>query len=326
MSMASPLPTFYAQQMLGLHGRYGLTDNAKTLLRAYDDWKIGRIDQDELGRIVRMSTNMRAAITDTITKCAAAMRSRPAEIRNCVDIIQACTDILGLADRPPSVEGFPFLKLPAEVRRNVYEHLTPKSTSGIVATPKKSRCSCAAYTPPAFWPVRPLDMALAQASSKLRDEFFGFIYARYSFHFTCTCDLLYRLKANKFLRVTLNSVRVHWTGPESDKAFLVLAKCPTLKELDVIISKSTTSKLSKRETELRSWFTAQKPARITDALGMDELLLIRGLEAVTVTHLLARQGARRSDEDRASMLALLNAKLKLPREEGSSESDSDKDD
>jgi hypothetical protein len=99
--MGSPptAATFYAQQTMGLHSRYGLSENSIQLLRAHDDWKLGRIDQDQLGRIVRMSSNMRAAVTDTIKKCASVMRRQPAEVKNCVDVIQACTEILGIAGR-----------------------------------------------------------------------------------------------------------------------------------------------------------------------------------------------------------------------------------
>ena len=55
-------PTYYAQEMLNLHKRYNLSENAKLLLRAHDDWKLGRIDQDELGRMVKMSPNMRMEV------------------------------------------------------------------------------------------------------------------------------------------------------------------------------------------------------------------------------------------------------------------------
>lgn len=96
-----PAPTFYAQQMLNLHNKYGLSNNAKTLLRALDDYKFGRIDQKELGRIVRLSNNMRKAITDTIKKCAQIMGTKPAEVKHCVEIIQSCTEILAVAGEKP---------------------------------------------------------------------------------------------------------------------------------------------------------------------------------------------------------------------------------
>jgi len=95
------LPTYYAQVMLNLHKKYGLSQNAKKLLQAHDDWKLGRIDQDELGRIVRMSPNLRKAIIDTITKVNNAMKKKPEESKICCEIIQACTEILNALGKPP---------------------------------------------------------------------------------------------------------------------------------------------------------------------------------------------------------------------------------
>jgi len=46
-----------------------------------------------------MSVDNRKAITDTITKCAAIMRKKPADTKNCIDIIQACTEILDAAGK-----------------------------------------------------------------------------------------------------------------------------------------------------------------------------------------------------------------------------------
>lgn len=97
--MSSSRATFYAHQTLNLHARYNLSDNAKKLLRAHDEWRMGSLGQEELGRRVRMSVDNRKAITDTITKCAATMRKKPADTKNCIDIIQACTEILDAAGK-----------------------------------------------------------------------------------------------------------------------------------------------------------------------------------------------------------------------------------
>ncbi|KAK3368096.1 hypothetical protein B0H63DRAFT_564856 [Podospora didyma] len=329
-SESATVLTFYGQQMLMLHRKYALSANAKKLLEAHDDWKHGRIDQDELGRLVRLSGNMRKAVTDTIAKCASVMRKKPAELKNCVDIIQACTEILSAADKPPSMDGFPLLKLPAEIRRNVYHQYTSKflggyrnAGAGFVPFPKKSSCACAGYAPPAFLQPRLINMALAATCQRVRNELLEYFYRKYQFHFSCGCELLQHLKTNVFLRKMLTSVKVHWTGPKSDKGFDLLAKCPKLKEFEIIISKSTTGNLTKRETQMREFFTSQKPPRLIDALGMDELILIRGVDTITVTHLQARQGARRSDEERANLGALLRDKLTRAREDGSLDEEGD---
>jgi hypothetical protein len=88
--------------MLNIHTKYGLSSNAKTLLKALDDHNFGRIDRTELGRIVRLSSNMRKAITATIKKCAEIMGTKPGEVKYCVEIIQSCTEILAIAGKKPS--------------------------------------------------------------------------------------------------------------------------------------------------------------------------------------------------------------------------------
>lgn len=88
------LPTFYAQEMLDLHNKYNLSENARTLLRAHDQWRMGQISQEDLGRMVKMSPKMRQAIIDTITKVNNTMKKKPEEQKMCIEIIQACTDLL----------------------------------------------------------------------------------------------------------------------------------------------------------------------------------------------------------------------------------------
>jgi hypothetical protein len=97
--------SFYAAQTLDLYKKYKLSENAKSLLKALDDYQFGRIDEAELGRLVRLSPNMRKAITETIARCAKVMGEKPAEMKNCIEIIQNCTVILSIAGtmnlRPP---------------------------------------------------------------------------------------------------------------------------------------------------------------------------------------------------------------------------------
>ncbi|KAK3333204.1 hypothetical protein B0T19DRAFT_483303 [Cercophora scortea] len=312
--MSAPL-SIYAQLTLKLHTRLGLSPTAIRLLYAYEDYRIGRIDQDEFGRMVRTSANMRRAATDIIAKAATFMANHAEEVKHCVDIIQTCTEILRAADRPPSMVGFPLKKLPLEIRHRVYDHYIRSNTIPEILTyPRKSTCDCVAYSP--SWPLsRPVSLALARTSTQIKDEFLAYFYKKATVGFTCSCELIKRMTDNEILRNSARKVRVHWTGPVSDQAFLLLAKCPRLKELDIIISKSTTVYMTKREKELRKYFTTQKPVRLVDALGIDELLLIRGLEAVSVSHLSTKQGGRRVDEDKVNLRALLRSKLKLEREQ-----------
>ncbi|KAK3340905.1 hypothetical protein B0H65DRAFT_275711 [Neurospora tetraspora] len=313
--MSSSRATFYAHQTLNLHARYGLSDNAKKLLRAHDHWRMGGLERDQLGRLVRMSPDMRKSITDTITKCAEIMRKKPAEVKNCIDIIQACTEILDAADKPPDLEGFPFLKLPAELRQNVYRwYATKIVASTLVAYPSELNCDCGKWTPPnpsTLPAIHRVDMALARTCSQIKTEYLEFLYHKYTLYFDCSCELSKRLKSNPNLRASLRSIKVHWTGPVSDKAFSRLAKCQELRHLDIAISKSTTNFETPREKEMRRYFHSMKPARLADALGIDELLSIRGLTSVCVSHVNGRQSTKRTDEERANLQGLLKFKLRV---------------
>lgn len=97
--MSSSDATFYKHQTLNLHARYKLSENAKKLLRDHDQWKQGKLQKEELGRLVRMSPEKRKSITEAIIKCTEMMRKKPAEDKNCLDIIQACTEILDAAGK-----------------------------------------------------------------------------------------------------------------------------------------------------------------------------------------------------------------------------------
>lgn len=152
-------------------------------------------------------------------------------------------------------------------------------------------------------------MALARACNQIKNEYLEFLYHKYTLYFDCSCELNKRLKNNPALRSNLRSVKVHWTGPVSNIAFTRLAKCQELKHLDVVISKSTTSFETPREREMRRFFHSLKPARLADALGIDELFTIRGLASVCVSHVNGRQSVKRTDEERANLQGLLKFKL-----------------
>ncbi|EFX00472.1 hypothetical protein CMQ_7474 [Grosmannia clavigera kw1407] len=240
---------FYVQKTKRLHSRYSLSGNAVLLLKALDDFHVGIIDHAELGRIVRMSRNNRKAVTEIITKCAAVMEKQPGEMKDCIALIQNCTEILGVA-------------------------------------------------------------ALARTCKTIRNEFLEFVYSEEFFSFGCTCDMYSHLYTNKLLQASIRSVKVHWCGPKADLAFSLLASCPKLRQIHIVISKATTTALTQRQTEMLQYFPTQRSTRICDALGIDELLKLRGMTNVYVSHILAKQGARRTDEERAGLLLLLLDKLK----------------
>jgi len=184
----------------------------------------------------------------------------------------------------------------------------------LVAYSSELDCYCGKWTSPntsANALIYPVDMALARTCSQIKTEYLEFLYHKYTLYFDCCCELSKRLQGNPTLRSSLRSVRVHWTGPLSDKAFTRLAKCQELKHLDIVVSKSTTIYETSREKEMRRYFRSNKPVRLADALGIDELLTIRGLTSVCVSHVHARQTAKRTDEERANLQGLLRAKLRV---------------
>ncbi|KAK0711429.1 hypothetical protein B0H67DRAFT_463602, partial [Lasiosphaeris hirsuta] len=271
----SSLPSFYAQQMLNLHNEYGLSENAGRMLLTYDNWRAGHIDQDELGRIVRMSPSMRRAITETIAKCAGIMR----------------------------------MFLP---------HQSNTRNFGLVATPKKAKCiqvacgltawcsTCPGFRSPPHHSGRNIDISLGLASKRARNEFFTFLSKFAQLSFSCSCDLGYHMQTNQHLQLTARRIKVHLMGIEAHHAFHHLGNAPQLEELEIVLSQSTSVFPSVREMIMRRFFPAPpRLLRLTDSLGIDELLRIRGVKALAVTHVDPRQGDPRSEEDRASLLALL---------------------
>lgn len=92
-----PVKSFYTLKTKAVPARYGLNKNIQDLLMALDDHHNGSIDAEEIGRLVRLSPKRRAAIANTITKCANIIKNQPTEIPTCVDVIEMCTELLEIA-------------------------------------------------------------------------------------------------------------------------------------------------------------------------------------------------------------------------------------
>lgn len=95
--MGPPLDDF-TLKMRNLHQRYGLSEHALELFRAYGEHHRGIQDPDALGRRLRTSAFMRAC-TDTITLLTTAMQKNPTPecITECSEVITCCTEMLNLA-------------------------------------------------------------------------------------------------------------------------------------------------------------------------------------------------------------------------------------
>lgn len=152
--------------------------------------------------------------------------------------------------------------------------------------------------------------------ASLNHEFCRIFFRKHTFRFRCSCELLAHLQRNAMFRDHVRYVIVHWCGDGSAMAFAALAKCPRLETLNVSISKSTYSFVSPRAQRMRGYFPASyRTIRPSDLLGLDELLELRGLKEVQVSHASNRNNTSMSVEmDRAGLSSLLSSSLTLPRD------------
>ncbi|RYP79144.1 hypothetical protein DL771_000122 [Monosporascus sp. 5C6A] len=318
------MSTYYEFRMLNLPARYKLTENASRMLKAYEDFKTSQISETELGRLIRLSAENRASIVDTLSKCLEVMTKDKKETQHCVAMMRSCTEMLSIADKLPSnMTGFPFFtKLPPEVRLRIYKYYLDTTEdyryyrSGVIlAHNKKSHCICPPHETLLSRQAFPKkDIPLAYVSKMLREEVLQCFYQRYIFHFSCACDMGLRLAENSVLRESVQQIRFDWCGPKADEGISQLQRCPKLNALSVVISKNTTRHVTKREEEFQIYFGAKRTNCLSEALGIDELLELRGLTHVNVDHVAKRKMDRRTDDEKASLRAMLDAKLKQPRE------------
>jgi hypothetical protein len=82
--------------------------------------------------------------------------------------------------------------------------------------------------------------------------------------------------------------------------------------MGLVLTKGTLWHLNERETLIRRSFPTLLP-RITDVLGLNELLKLRGLRQVSVTNYGGR-GMNIYETDRAGLEKLLSDAMKQPQE------------
>lgn len=193
------MTSFYEQEMLRLFEKYELSDNARTMFKALDEFKTARLDEDALGRLIRLSPNNREALVNTMVKwyniyrlpisicttdrsdSASIMKDKPKESKYCLSIITSCGDMLRIADRPSQAAGFPgFIKLPLEIRHRIYKIYLGnyKGAPNIIPFPKRGECLCAPHEPPACERFREVNMQLARTCKRISNEFLGYFYRR----------------------------------------------------------------------------------------------------------------------------------------------------
>ncbi|KAI3336433.1 hypothetical protein HD806DRAFT_542351 [Xylariaceae sp. AK1471] len=308
------MASFYEQRMLRLFERYELSDNARSLLKAYDDVKTGKLDEVGLGRLIRMSPNNRAALVNTMVKCATIMKDTPRESKYCLIIIKSCGEMLGVADQIPPDVGFPgFTKLPREIRQRIYDIYLGnyQRAPAIIPIRKRERCICAPHEPPIHESFEPVPMALALTCKGISEEVLVCLYRNRKFHFPCACEMGWHLKNNIMLKSTISRIMFHWSGEYADVSIGHLQKTRQLEHLTVVVSRLTSKRLTKREGEIRRFFNIKRPthAILPESLGWDELIAIRGLKSVNVLHINKRKADRRTDDERSSLQAMLQSYL-----------------
>lgn len=198
------------------------------------------------------------------------------------------------------MDGFPFMRLPVEIRERVLGLMIDnifRTKSVVPASNKIGSCKCPRFDrDTVFQTAQMKDLACIFGSNLITLEFFRVFFREKTFRFRCTCE---------------------WSGSESAKTFRLLAKMPKLESLGIVISKLTFIHLNERSALMKTYFPlAFKTIRIADVLGLDELLEIRGLHQVGVMLAPTSRGGSQSYKmDRANLLELLSSKLTRAKED-----------
>ncbi|KAF3021564.1 hypothetical protein E8E14_013230 [Neopestalotiopsis sp. 37M] len=317
--------SFYELRMLNKMSEYNINKNAQNMLRSHDEWKLGHIDECELGRRVRMSRENRAAVIQTMVKIASIMQKKPEESKYVLNIIEMCGQILSIADKPLSEGGFPyFMKLPLEVRRRILDIcLYSKEyyrTRHLTQWKKKTECSCPKDN--RSLNLMPHIGALATVSKHFNQEVLQCLYSTSTISFQCACEMGESLRSSPILRNHVRKILFHWWGPQADRDIKELDNC-SVEDLIVVVAKTTMKEPNKRERLIRASFS-RNVAKLgfPEALGFEELSSLRGLRSVEV--LLANR--RRvtevcSMEDQAGLERWLRKRIVGNSEDGNSSDD-----
>lgn len=208
------------------------------------------------------------------------------------------------------------MKLPISIRYMILGIIIKQRTGAIkaiVPANKPEDCNCPILRRESHYAPR---LSLPSAfGPELYNEFFRLFFRKTRVRFRCCCELNENLAKNERLVEHVQTINVHWCGPESAKAFKLLAKCPRLESLTITVSKATLCHFDERAELMRKYFPIPlRNVRMTDILGLDELLEVRGLHELMVQHLPSNRPNLAPETDRANLAELLRSKLKQPRE------------
>ncbi|TLS31588.1 hypothetical protein PpBr36_03355 [Pyricularia pennisetigena] len=296
--------SYYEQKTKNIHNRIGISKPARLLLKAIDDLQAGALEESELRRMIRISPRYRTIISQTISDIADFILDHPEESKTGAILIQLLARILQVADGIAE-PMLPFMKFPREVRDLIYFYYL----------------HCRYGQHKTMWLNK--QMALSQVCKAIREDFMAVFYREHKFYFNCTCEMDYFIKNNKDLQRNIVSIQLHWCGPRADKAFQALKTCPNLRQMVIVPSAATTRHLVPRQQIFNRFFAHTSRPRLTDALGMDELITLRGITTVSVQHVPGRQGQKRTNEELANLNEILQKYVKQDKEVGYGEEQMD---
>ncbi|KAI0180364.1 hypothetical protein GGR52DRAFT_588006 [Hypoxylon sp. FL1284] len=319
----------YIHCVPGLKERLQISDNSWNMLEAYEDYRNGIIDKGQLGRKIRLSPRNHSSMSNTLLRCAQLINEKPQEGKHCMVIISAVGEILKIGDQPSKNLVFDFMKLPRELRFMCYDfYLESQVTSLVVALVGKGRrdttdkCYCSYLKDREQADDGPtLEFCLGRASKQVHEEFMTNFYQRFTLSFPCACMMGYHIERKPLLMKTARHVKFHWVGPNANTAISLLHKME-LHSLQINISWQTGVEITEREEEVRKYF-GRKEHHLTHTLGIEELMSLRGIELVKVTHERVRTNDYRSvakiHASAQGLEGLLQDKITRPRNESSAE-------
>jgi hypothetical protein len=209
------------------------------------------------------------------------------------------------------------MKMPVEIRARTLELIIDNTfrTPMIVPAGKAALCRCPRFDRDNVFQTSQMKALPTLLGTALNEEFYRIFFRKKKFRFRCSCELLAHLNNNPHFTEHVRHIAVHWCGPESARAFKALPQLLKLESLTLNISKSTLVHLNERAVLMRSFFPlAHRNIRMSDILGLDELLLLRGLQAVHVFNVQPKSNSHGVEMDRVCLWELLSSRLTGPRE------------
>lgn len=106
------MSTFYEFRMGNAFARYGVPENAVRMFKAFEEFRMGRLDEAGLGRLIRTSPANRASLVETLHRCLDIMATGSttttkstttgegfSDSKYCAALMKSCTEMIGIAGK-----------------------------------------------------------------------------------------------------------------------------------------------------------------------------------------------------------------------------------